>query len=145
MIDINLVDREAYGVKFTLNAGCENSVSSTTGDCSSSSAIGDGSVSSTTGYNSVSSTTGDCSVSSAIGHRSASSASGYASAAVSTGIGARGMAGKFGVIALAWWNESKMRCEMRCAETGCGDGSDGKLKAFVWYRLNLSGEFAEIS
>ena len=30
---------------------------------------------------------------------------------------------------------------MRCAETGCGDGSDGKLKSEVWYSLNDDGEF----
>lgn len=32
---------------------------------------------------------------------------------------------------------------MRCAETGCGDGSDGKLKANTWYSLNESGDFVE--
>jgi hypothetical protein len=53
------------------------------------------------------------------------------------------MAGKYGCIALQWWNESGLRAEMRCAETGCGDGSDGKLKAEVWYQLNRSGEFVE--
>lgn len=53
------------------------------------------------------------------------------------------MAGKFGCIALAWWNESEERREMRCAETGIGDGSDGKLKAGVWYMLDDSGEFVE--
>jgi hypothetical protein len=54
------------------------------------------------------------------------------------------MAGKFGCIALAWLNEKENRSEMRCAETGCGDGSDGKLKAETWYGLNDSGEFVEI-
>ena len=55
------------------------------------------------------------------------------------------MAGKFGCIALGWWNRAEERSEMRCAETGCGDGSDGKLKAEVWYRLNDQGEFVEVS
>jgi hypothetical protein len=55
------------------------------------------------------------------------------------------MAGKYGCIALAWWNNSDDRGEMRCTETGCGDGSDGKLKAEVWYRLNDTGEFVEVS
>jgi hypothetical protein len=32
---------------------------------------------------------------------------------------------------------------MRCAETGCGDGSDGKLKADTWYRLDETGKFIE--
>jgi hypothetical protein len=32
---------------------------------------------------------------------------------------------------------------MRCREVGCGDGTDGKLKAGVWYRLNERGEFQE--
>jgi hypothetical protein len=54
------------------------------------------------------------------------------------------MAGKYGCIALAWWNEKEERCEMRCAETGCGDGSDGKLKAETWYRLDDNGEFVEM-
>ena len=53
------------------------------------------------------------------------------------------MAGKYGCIALQWWNEDESRSEMKCAETGCGDGSDGKLKAEVWYRLNENGEFME--
>jgi hypothetical protein len=34
---------------------------------------------------------------------------------------------------------------MRCAEIGCGDGSDGKLKADTWYRLDEQGSFVEIS
>jgi hypothetical protein len=36
------------------------------------------------------------------------------------------------------------RLEMRCAETGCGDGSDGKLKADTWYILDENGEFQEV-
>jgi len=35
---------------------------------------------------------------------------------------------------------------MRAAEMGCGDGSDGKLKAKVWYQLDeKSGQFVEAS
>jgi hypothetical protein len=54
------------------------------------------------------------------------------------------MAGKYGCIALAWWNKAEDRGEMRCAETGCGDGSDGKLKAEVWYCLDETGVFQEV-
>jgi hypothetical protein len=53
------------------------------------------------------------------------------------------MAGKYGCIALAWWNKKENRGEMRCAETGCGDGSDGKLKAETWYALDEEGCFVE--
>ena len=53
------------------------------------------------------------------------------------------MAGKFGSIALAWHNKLQNRVEMRCAKIGCGDGSDGKLKACVWYVLDAYGKFIE--
>jgi hypothetical protein len=33
---------------------------------------------------------------------------------------------------------------MRCAQVGIGDGSDGKLKAGVWYRLDVAGAFVEV-
>jgi hypothetical protein len=33
---------------------------------------------------------------------------------------------------------------MRCAEVGIGDGSDGKLKAKIWYRLDSDGKFVEV-
>jgi hypothetical protein len=74
---------------------------------------------------------------------SASSATGDSSASVCTGGGSKAMAGKFGCIALAWWNDTDDRWEMRCAETGVGDGSDGKLKAEVWYRIDDKGNFIE--
>ena len=77
------------------------------------------------------------------GDSSASSATGDRSASVCTGLKSKAMAGKYGCIALAWWNEVERRGEMRCAETGCGDGSDGKLKAEVWYRLDDGGQFVE--
>jgi hypothetical protein len=32
---------------------------------------------------------------------------------------------------------------MRIAAIGCGDGSDGKLKADTWYQLDDAGEFRE--
>jgi hypothetical protein len=34
---------------------------------------------------------------------------------------------------------------MRCREVGIGDGSDGKLKANTWYRLDEAGEFQEVA
>ena len=77
------------------------------------------------------------------GDRSASSATGYSSASVCTGLNSKAMAGKYGCISLAWWNKKEERGEMRCAETGCGDGSDGKLKAEVFYSLDVHGNFVE--
>ena len=94
---------------------------------------------------SASSATGDSSASSATGDRSASSATGDSSAAICTGRWSKAMAGKFGCIALSFYNEQEERFEMRCAETGCGDGSDGKLKAEVWYTLNDNGLFMEVA
>lgn len=92
---------------------------------------------------SASSATGDRSASSATGYRSASSATGDASAAICTGQYSKAMAGKYGCIALAWWNEDAERLEMRCAETGCGGGSDGKLKSEVWYSVDSGGNIVE--
>jgi hypothetical protein len=51
------------------------------------------------------------------------------------------MCGPYGVIATGFRNRD--RIEMRCAEVGCGDGSDGKLKAYVWYKLDANGKFVE--
>ena len=77
------------------------------------------------------------------GDRSASSATGDRSASVCTGLHSKAMAGTYGCIALAWLNKKENRVEMRCAETGCGDGSDGKLKAEVFYSLDVHGNFVE--
>ena len=121
----------------------DRSASSLTGYMSASSLTGDNSASSLTGDRSASSLTGDRSASSLTGDNSASSATGKASAAVATGRDSKARAGEFGCIALAWWNEKKGRFEMRCAETGCGDGSDGKLQAHVWYALDSEGRFIE--
>ena len=106
---------------------------------------GPNSASSATGYRSASSATGPNSASSATGYRSASSATGDRSAAVVTGLYGKARAGMYGCIALAWWNAKESRAEMRCAVTGCGDGSDGKLKTETWYRLSDSGEFEEVA
>ncbi len=67
------------------------------------------------------------------------------SPSVCAGIGSKAKAGPYGCIALGWYNKPADRREMRCAEIGTGDGSDGKLKANVWYELNANGEFMEVN
>ena len=142
--EISLHDLITSGIKFFFSRKYKKGSSKhSTGDSSASSATGYSSASSATGDSSASSATGYGSASSATGDRSASSATGDASAAVCTGINSRVMAGKYGVVALAWWNEGEERVEMRCAETGCGDGSDGKLKANAWYVLDSEGQIIE--
>ena len=145
--------KHSTGDRSASSATGDRSASSATGDSSASSATGYSSASSATGYRSASSATGDSSASSATGYssassatgdRSASSATGEASAAICTGIDSKAMAGKYGCVALQWWNIAKGRAEMRCAETGCGDGSDGKLKDEQWYSLDDSGNFIEV-
>jgi hypothetical protein len=61
-----------------------------------------------------------------------------------TGLDGKAQAGPYGCIALARRNNAADRIEMRCAEVGRGDGSDGKLKAHTWYCLNYQGEFVEV-
>ena len=68
---------------------------------------------------------------------------GDSSASSATGYNSKARAGKYGCIALAFYNKTENRAEMRCAETGCGDGSDGKLKAMTWYKLDNAGNFIE--
>ena len=133
----------ATGYRSASSATGDSSASSATGDSSASSATGDSSASSATGNSSASSATGNSSASSATGYRSASSATGNRSAAVCTGLYGKAMAGRYGCIALAFYNENEQRIEMRCAETGCGDGLDGKLKAMAWYKLDDDGNFIE--
>jgi hypothetical protein len=101
--------------------------------------------SSNTGDSSSSSNTGYSSSSSNTGYRSSSSNTGYRSASVVTGLDGRAQAGPFGCVCLAWWHEIEGRSEMRCAEVGIGDGSDGKLKAKTWYRLDGEGKFVEVT
>jgi hypothetical protein len=40
------------------------------------------------------------------------------------------------------WRDGEQH-RRRCAEVGCGDGSDGLLKANVWYTVNDQGEWVE--
>jgi hypothetical protein len=77
------------------------------------------------------------------GDNSSAATSGSCSPAVCAGICSRAKAGPWGCVALAWWNDKEYRSEMRCARVGCGDGSDGLLKAGVWYRLDAKGDFVE--
>jgi hypothetical protein len=117
---------------------------SATGTCGAASATGDRGAASATGTCGAASATGDRGAASATGYRGAASATGTCGAASVTGLNGRAQAGKYGCIALAWWNAPADRGEMRCREVGCGDGSDGKLKSDTWYRLDESGAFVEI-
>jgi hypothetical protein len=121
----------------------DRSAASVTGYRSAASVTGYSSAASVTGESSAASVTGDSSAASVTGDRSAASVTGESSAASVTGSEGRARAGNFGCLALAWWNEAENRGEMRCREVGCGDGSDGKLKADTWYSLNEAGEFQE--
>src|SRR5690606_29403234 len=87
--------------------------------------------------------TGDRGAAAATGWAGAASATGWAGAAVVTGAGGRVQGGPFSALALAWRNPGAERYEMRVAEIGVGDGSDGKLRAHVWYRLDDRGHFVE--
>ena len=93
----------------------------------------------------MASNSGNSSMANNSGYRSMASNSGDAGCAICSGSCGKAQAGKYGVIALQWWNEKGNRYEMRCAEIGCGDGSDGKLKAHICYRLDEAGEFIEIA
>ena len=87
---------------------------------------------------------GDSSSAASSGYSSSAAANGLSSPAVCAGLRCKAKAGSYGCIALGWWNPESERQEMRCAEIGCGDGSDGKLKADVWYKLDDNGCFVEL-
>jgi len=116
---------------------------SATGDGGAASATGDGGAASATGDRGAASATGNGGAASATGNGGAASATGDRGAAVVTGINGRAKCGPFGCVALCWWSVVTDRGEMRCREVGRGDGSDGKLKANVWYRLDDAGQFVE--
>ena len=78
------------------------------------------------------SATGASGAASATGERGAASATGESSASVVTGIYGKAKAGEFGCIALAWWNPTANRAELRCACTGEGQ----ECQANVWYTLD---------
>jgi len=78
------------------------------------------------------------------GERGSASTTSPGTCAISTGLYAKAKAVAYGCIALAWWNPSAQRVEMRCREIGIGDGSDGKLKVHTWYSLDEeTSEFLE--
>jgi hypothetical protein len=116
---------------------------SATGWSGAASATGGSGAASATGVSGAASATGGRGAASATGGRGAASATGGSSAAVVTGDDGKAKAGEYGCIALAWYNKDASRMEMRCRETGCGDGTDGKLKAHSWYRLDEAGNFVE--
>ena len=88
------------------------------------------------------SATGERGAASATGWRGAASATGESGAACVTGLNGMAQAGRWGCIVLAF--NAGDHQEMRCAQVGIGDGSDGKLKAGAWYRLDdESGAFVE--
>ncbi len=95
---------------------------------------------SSTGDSGAASSTGDRGAASSTGVRGGAGATGDSGAAVATGLDGKARGGEFGCIALGWWNKEKKRSEMKCSTTG----TEGQLKANVWYRLNEAGDFAEI-
>ena len=115
-------------------ASGNSSMASNSGDRSMASNFGDSSMASNSGYRSMASNSG---------YRSMASNFGDSGVAVCTGLSSKAMAGKHGCIALAWWNDKDQRVEMVCAEIGCGDGTDGKLKADVWYMVDESRNIVE--
>jgi hypothetical protein len=133
----------ATGESGAASATGESGAASATGESGAASATGESGAASATGEKGAASATGEKGAASATGESGAASATGAASAAVVTGLDGRAQCGAYGVIALAWWNPTTARREMRCARVGVGDGSDGTLKAKVWYRLNDAGEFVE--
>jgi hypothetical protein len=116
---------------------------SNSGDYGAASNSGDYGAASNSGACGAASNSGDYGAASNSGYGGAASSTKDCTAAISTGLDSRAMAGRYSCIALAWWNKKENRGEMRCAEIGCGDGSDGKLKAVVWYRLDDAGNFIE--
>ena len=134
----------ATGDSSAANATGDSSAANATGYRSAANATGYRSAANATGYSSAANATGNSSAANATGDSSAANATGKATAAFVTGCNSKARAGEYGCIALAWWNSDADRAEMRCAEIGNGDGSDGKLKANTWYELNEQGQFVEV-
>ena len=114
---------------------------SSTGDSGAASSTGDSGAASSTGDSGAASSTGSSGAASSTGYSGAASSTGDSGAAVATGINGRAMTGKFGCIALAWWNEKAERSEMRVSKVGQGPRS---LKPNVWYTLDNAGKFVEV-
>ena len=122
----------------------DSSSAATSGYSSSAATSGYSSSAATSGYRSSAATSGYSSSAATSGECSSAATSGECSPAVCSGVNSRAQSGPFGCVALAWWNSRDERCEMRCREVGCGDGSDGKLRSHTWYRLDDAGEFVEV-
>ena len=116
---------------------------SSTGESGAASSTGSSGAASSTGESGAASSTGYRGAASSTGESGAASSTGSSGAAQATGLYSKACGGKYGCIALAWLNKSADRIEMQCAKIGCGDGSDGLLKANIWYVLNEAGEFVE--
>jgi len=91
---------------------------------------------SATGWSGSASATGERGSASATGARGSASAT---LAAQVTGLEGKAKAGKYGCIALAWWNPKRKHVEMHCALVG-----PGRLKPDTWYTLNAEGKFVEV-
>lgn len=89
--------------------------------------------------------TGNYSASSSTGYNSTSSAEGDCSVAVCTGIKSKAKAGKYGSIVLTFFDTLIKTYRTKSSDIGCGDGSDGLLKADTWYILDDNGNFEEIT
>ena len=122
-----------------------SSSAASTGDRSSAASTGDRSSAASTGDSSSAASTGDRSSAASTGYRSSAASTGECTGSICTGPYGKARAGKFGCIALAGYFEvdGSLRLEMRVARIGVGDGSDGLLKADVWYSLNKAGDFVE--
>ncbi len=53
-------------------------------------------------------------------------------------------AGIYGGILIRYWDKDMSTYRVKAGEVGCGDGSDGLLKADTWYRVNEKGDFVEV-
>ena len=133
----------ATGTSGAASATGESGAASATGTRGAASATGWSGAASATGTSGAASATGTRGAASATGTSGAASATGESGAASATGTSSKARAGKYGCIALAWWNQTASRTEMQCRQIGCGDGSDGKLKADTWFYLTKEGEFRE--
>jgi len=102
------------------------------GPQSASSATGDQSASSATGYQSASSATGYQSASSATGDQSASSATGDNAIAAAFGLASKAMAGKTGIVIVAWWDGKRKRLTT-------GYVGENGIEADTWYGVNAHG------
>ena len=134
----------ATGWRGAASATGESGAASATGWRGAASATGESGAASATGWRGAASATGESGAASATGGRGAASATGVASLAGVTGTDGKVQCGPYGALALAWWNREADRIEMRVALVGCGDGTDGTLKAHVWYQLDAAGLFVEV-